>query len=698
MASKTIGVLRAEASVNADGFARDMEACRSAAQNIGKRIESNFESMGRSITRSVKSLLDFRGVISGITVASLGYMMRASLEAADALAKTADAAGVSTASLQEYRYAAELSGIGSEKLDASLKFFAKTLGETRQGSGSLAEKLRDINPALLALVRSSATTDQALSLVLGAMGKLENASDRAALAAAAFGKSAGVDMAVMVKDGAAGIEEMRQRARDLGLVMDEELVRKAERAKDTLETLSAVLRTQLSQSILETIPNVDALGDKIARAIPKAVQSVKDTLKTLPGAASAIGLWTAVNWPSQAAPPAAPRQAPPAWNPSDQEAVDKADAAVADEVAQKIRNEISAREKAQKVIESTWTAQQRLQAEEQRLMAMKPQLIMLLGSEAAAQDVINKTMAADKTKAYADARGIIESTWTAQQRVAAAEAGYMASKPQLIALLGSEAAAQNAINAAMGEVRTKAYAEAKAIIDSTLTSEQRMSAELAQIQSQRANIVVLTGSEARAAEVLAKAENNVKTSYQRVGQFAQQAHVAIASGLTEAILQGKTFDETLKAIAQDLARIAIQMMMMRAVGTAMGMPGYSLSAKGNVFSSGRVVPFATGAVIHSPIVFPMRRGFGMAGEAGPEAIMPLTRIGGNLGVRAQVQRSEGFVFHQYVSIEGSDFGDLEVIRRILDGISQHARMGTSEVLQASGLLRDLGDLNNRRAV
>lgn len=57
-------------------------------------------------------------------------------------------------------------------------------------------------------------------------------------------------------------------------------------------------------------------------------------------------------------------------------------------------------------------------------------------------------------------------------------------------------------------------------------------------------------------------------------------------------------------------------------------------ADGAGFSQGRVMPFANGGVVSGPTVFPMRGGTGLMGEAGPEAIMPLTRgSDGKLGVR-----------------------------------------------------------------
>jgi phage-related minor tail protein len=58
---------------------------------------------------------------------------------------------------------------------------------------------------------------------------------------------------------------------------------------------------------------------------------------------------------------------------------------------------------------------------------------------------------------------------------------------------------------------------------------------------------------------------------------------------------------------------------------------------GGVLQRAMPVPFAAGGVIASPITFPLAGGrLGIAGEAGAEAIMPLTRgTAGRLGVRAQ---------------------------------------------------------------
>ncbi|NDG29867.1 hypothetical protein EB118_07195 [bacterium] len=61
------------------------------------------------------------------------------------------------------------------------------------------------------------------------------------------------------------------------------------------------------------------------------------------------------------------------------------------------------------------------------------------------------------------------------------------------------------------------------------------------------------------------------------------------------------------------------------------LPGYAM---GGAFNQGRELNYyAMGGIVDKPVLFPMKKGMGLMGEAGPEAIMPLRKdANGNLGV------------------------------------------------------------------
>ena len=116
--------------------------------------------------------------------------------------------------------------------------------------------------------------------------------------------------------------------------------------------------------------------------------------------------------------------------------------------------------------------------------------------------------------------------------------------------------------------------------------------------------------------------------------FARAITSAFAAGASGA----KSFDTVLQSLALRLSNLSVNMALKPAIGSLFGSSNLSL---GSLFNSsggtsvGSVQPFATGGVISTPTYFPLGSGAGLAGEAGPEAIMPLTRgPDGRLGVAA----------------------------------------------------------------
>lgn len=110
-----------------------------------------------------------------------------------------------------------------------------------------------------------------------------------------------------------------------------------------------------------------------------------------------------------------------------------------------------------------------------------------------------------------------------------------------------------------------------------------------------------------------------------------------AQEITRAFEDGKvTAEEFGRAVINILNRIAdklISMAMDALIGSLFR--GFFPMASGGVVSRGHVTALASGGVVTGPTLFPMARGMGLMGEAGPEAVMPLTRLpNGKLGVEA----------------------------------------------------------------
>jgi phage-related minor tail protein len=123
---------------------------------------------------------------------------------------------------------------------------------------------------------------------------------------------------------------------------------------------------------------------------------------------------------------------------------------------------------------------------------------------------------------------------------------------------------------------------------------------------------------------------NLKTRELEIGanSFAR----AMTSAFARAAVDGKRFEDVLKSLALRLSDLALKLALKPLTQALSG--GFEKLFSGLFSGTGDKQAFASGGVIATPTYFPLgARGLGLAGEAGPEAILPLARgADGRLGV------------------------------------------------------------------
>ena len=255
----------------------------------GDRVKADLVSVGASGERSIKKIdrasdhasrglgglgdrassLRSRmrllgGVIVGLAAGGgLGYLINRSIAAADAIGKTADKLGVGTAALQELRYAAQLAGIEQTTLDMALQRFTRRAAEAAKGTGEAKQALADMGIALRDQHGNIRRSEDLLNDVAEAFKNTTDPAERLRLAFKLF-DSEGVAMVNMLVGGGAALEAVRQRARDLGIVLDEDLIRNAERAKDEMDTLGQVISVNVTRAVVGLAPALADLSTWLA--------------------------------------------------------------------------------------------------------------------------------------------------------------------------------------------------------------------------------------------------------------------------------------------------------------------------------------------------------------------------------------------------------------------------------------------------
>lgn len=144
---------------------------------------------------------------------------------------------------------------------------------------------------------------------------------------------------------------------------------------------------------------------------------------------------------------------------------------------------------------------------------------------------------------------------------------------------------------------------------------------------------------------LARMRDSMVFTNREVGALTNGIGRGLRNAFDGLVFDGEKLSDVMRQVAQSMAN-TVYNVAMRPVQNAAGgavaetlnsvLSGIMPFANGGAFTQGRVMPFARGGVVAGATTFPMRGGTGLMGEAGPEAIMPLTRgADGRLGVQAQ---------------------------------------------------------------
>ena len=133
-----------------------------------------------------------------------------------------------------------------------------------------------------------------------------------------------------------------------------------------------------------------------------------------------------------------------------------------------------------------------------------------------------------------------------------------------------------------------------------------------------------------------------ETALKSLERQASSFGTTLTGALKGAVVSGRSLEDTLRAIGQNLATNALNAGLAPLQNLLNGFASRAFSGFSGAlpFAQGGVVGadamFAGGGVLAAPAYFPLGGGrTGLAGEAGPEAILPLSRgPDGRLGVAA----------------------------------------------------------------
>ncbi len=228
------------------------------------KIGKNADKMGKSFQKAGLLMIG-----AGLAVAAgLFKMTQNFAKAGDEVAKMAKRTGFGTKALSELRFVAQITGAELSDIEKSTKRMSLAIINAERGLETYERAFRDLGINIAEL--KAQKPEEQFFTIAGALGNLENATTKAALAQEIFGKS-GTKLLPLFAESEESIKALREEAQRLGVVFSEEDAAAAEEFLDAQTRLNASLKG-LGATVGKTlIPQLTQLVDVITAKVKPAI-------------------------------------------------------------------------------------------------------------------------------------------------------------------------------------------------------------------------------------------------------------------------------------------------------------------------------------------------------------------------------------------------------------------------------------------
>lgn len=262
---------------NAQGFFDAMRRVRSDTKNTADKAQRDFSGLSSGINRSL-------GMVKGaLAVAGVGFGIQGITQTISEFAdldREAKRAGVSVRAFQELKFVGERNRIDVDAMVDGIKELSLRTDEYLQNagkSGVAAESFKRLGFTVDEVAVKLQDPSALFTEIIGKLQKLDRAA-QIRIADELFGGSAGERFVQLVDQGAEGIRETIEEGHRLGVIIDEELIRKATELDQAFNTIVTTVGSNLKQAIVTAADElryfIDLLNDVDDRSISTLEQQL----------------------------------------------------------------------------------------------------------------------------------------------------------------------------------------------------------------------------------------------------------------------------------------------------------------------------------------------------------------------------------------------------------------------------------------
>jgi hypothetical protein len=231
------------------------------------------------------------GIVGYFAISNLKQLFADTANSIAQTSKSAELLGIAAESFQELSYAAEKSSLSIETLEDSLKELQIRAVDAGTGSGDAAEGFLALGLRMDVAANRMLKPLELLNKVADRLKELPDEKKRFWVADALFGDQ-GYEMLKILKDGSAGLDEMRLEAKSLGYVIGGESVENAgrlSRAFKRLELSSNIVGRSFMEKLFAPIAGLAELFSNLFLSLNNVEHSTGTTRVTLLSLIAAVG-------------------------------------------------------------------------------------------------------------------------------------------------------------------------------------------------------------------------------------------------------------------------------------------------------------------------------------------------------------------------------------------------------------------------
>ena len=211
---------------------KDLDDAGGHASTFGDMLKANLTS--QAIIGGIKAIAAAIGDVAGKlrdTVVNAAY-------AADDLNTMSKQYDISTADLQKFQYATEQIDVPLETLTGSMSKMTKNMATASKGTGDAYTAFRSLGVEIKNQDGTLRDRNDVFNEAINALGGMDNATQRDALAMQIFGKSA-QDLNPLILGGADALKEYGDQAEAAGLILGQDTLDKLNLVSDAMDTFKA---------------------------------------------------------------------------------------------------------------------------------------------------------------------------------------------------------------------------------------------------------------------------------------------------------------------------------------------------------------------------------------------------------------------------------------------------------------------------